>query len=75
MNLAENIGIQDMKVIALAEFGFEAPKVNNLAHAHEKNPELFNFDILSQWRNKTAGSTKRVRDVVKIIQTYECLKY
>ena len=63
MNLAENVDIQDMKIIALADFRFDAPKVNNLAHAQE-NPELFNFDILSQWRNKTAGSSKRVRDVV-----------
>ena len=64
MNLAQNVGVQNMKVIALGEFGLEAPKVNNLAHAHEKNPELFNFDILVQWRNKTTGSTKRVREVI-----------
>ena len=64
MDLSENVDIQDMKVLALGEFGLDAPKVNNLAHAHEKNPELFNFDILSQWRNKTAGSTKWVRHLI-----------
>ena len=47
MNLAVNVGVQDMKAIALADFGIDAPKVNNLAHAHERNPEIFNFEILS----------------------------
>ena len=64
MNLAENVGIQDMKAIALAEFGLKDAKVKNLDHANIRNPENFNFDILVPWRNRTEGSTKRVSDVV-----------
>ena len=73
MNLAENVGVQDMKAIALADFGIDAPKVNNLAHAHEKNPEIFNFEMLVLWRNKTPESTRKVN--MTTILSENCNKY
>ena len=66
MNLAENVGVQDMKAIALADFGIDAPKVKNIAYAHEKNPENFNFEILAHWRNKTTGSTRKVNMTTRL---------
>ena len=59
MNLAVNVVVQDMKAIALADFGIDAPKVNNRALANDKNPENFNFEILSLWRNKTVEKYKK----------------
>ena len=70
MNLAEKIRIQDMKVIAFAEFGVEAPKVNNLAHVHDKSPELFKFEILALWRDKTPENTNWVRYALEILQIH-----
>ena len=59
MELSKRIAVRDMKAIALQYLGFEEEYMKNLSDDNRAK-ELFNFDILLKWRNKSTDNTKMV---------------
>ena len=58
MEMAKHIDMRDMKSIALEYMGFGNEYINNLSV--DRATELFNFDILLNWRNSSTDNTKMV---------------
>ena len=58
MEMAKHIDMRDMKSIALKYMGFGNEYISNLSV--DRATELFNFDILLNWRNKSTDNTKMV---------------
>ena len=59
MEMGKHIAVREMKSIALEYLGFEDEYMKNLADDNRAK-ELFNFDILLNWRNKSTDNTKMV---------------
>ena len=51
--------MREMKAIALEYLGFEDEYLKNLSDDNRAK-ELYNFDILLKWRNKSTDNTKMV---------------
>ena len=60
MNLAENISASGMETIAIRYLGITDATVKNLVHSRREQTVLFNFDLLTKWRNKSVDNGREV---------------
>ena len=59
MEMSKRIAVREMKAIALEYMGFEDECMKNISDDNRAR-ELFNFDMLLNWRNMSTDNTKMV---------------
>ena len=59
MELATEVAVQDITSIAISYMGITNAKIRGLSKDTGHKSEMFNFEILRLWRNKS-GNTREV---------------
>ena len=59
--LAPKISFRSMQSIAIQRLGFTQAEVESLVDGCREDTEKFRRQILTQWRNKNATGSRRVR--------------
>ena len=66
MEVARSVSGRDMESLALEKLGIEHARLKNLKDSRRDNIEMFTFDVLCLWRNKSVENSKKVMKNVKV---------
>ena len=68
MELARSVPGRDIESLALEKLGIEQARIRNLRDSRRDDIEMFTFDVLCLWRNKSLENTKKVMKSCQIYQ-------
>ena len=60
MGLSRKVSGRDVESLALEKLEIEQEKIKDLRDSRRDDIEMFKFDVLCLWRNKSVDNTKQV---------------
>ena len=64
MKLSRCVPGREIENVALEQMGIKQTDIKNLQDSRRDNIQMFSFDVLCLWRNKSVGNTKQVMKTV-----------
>ena len=61
MELSRKVSGRDVESLALEKLDKEQERIKDLRDSRRDNIEMFKFDVLCLWRNKSVENTKQVK--------------
>ena len=70
MELAGKISSPDMQTFAVQNLGTDSSEVKTLLASFRENHRMINFELLSQWKNKSRKNNRQVNKTGEIIECH-----